>query len=129
MTTHTHTAENELLEFLIYVPIIYKGSLSLSYFLHNHCSALMKKTQINSSVVPQEMKDGGPPSGLRLCIAVLAVSLQILVRLQAVSQLAVTGSPRGRCPIRPALSVLGEGLAGGTHRALATRCGGRAPAA
>jgi hypothetical protein len=41
-------------------------------------------------------------SGLRHCIAVLEVSLQTLVRSQAVSQLAVTRSPIGRRTIGPA---------------------------
>ena len=42
----------------------------------------------------------------------LAVPLEILVRVQALSQLAVTGKPMRRCIIVPALSGLGEGLAG-----------------
>jgi hypothetical protein len=43
---------------------------------------------------------------------VLAVPLEILVRVQALSLLAVTGKPMRRCTIGPASSGLGKGLAG-----------------
>ena len=46
------------------------------------------------------------------CIAVLTVPLVILVRVQALSQLATSGRPMGRRTIGPASSGLGEGLAG-----------------
>ena len=58
----------------------------------------------------------GPPewcSGLRHSIAVLAVALEIMVRVQALSQPAATRSAAmGRRTINPALPELGEGLAG-----------------
>ena len=57
----------------------------------------------------------GPPEwcgGLRHCIAVLAVPVEILVRVQALSQPSMTGRPMGWCTIGPATSGLGEGLAG-----------------
>jgi hypothetical protein len=49
----------------------------------------------------------GLPSG-----AVLAVPLETLVQIQALSQPATTGRPMGRRTICPASSGLGEGLAG-----------------
>ena len=57
----------------------------------------------------------GPPerrSGLRHCITVLAVPLEILVRVQALLQPTVTGRLMGRRTIGPASSGLGEGVAG-----------------
>ena len=48
-------------------------------------------------------------SGLRHCISVLEASLQTVVRFQAVSQLAVIGSPIGQCTIGPASLGLGCG--------------------
>ena len=47
--------------------------------------------------------------GLRHCISGLEVSLQTLVRFQAVSQPVVIGSPIGRCPIGPASLGFGRG--------------------
>jgi hypothetical protein len=55
----------------------------------------------------------GPPewrSGLRHCIEVLAVPLEILVQVQALSQPDVTGRPMVRRTIGPALSGLGHVL-------------------
>ena len=49
-------------------------------------------------------------SSLRHCITVLAVSLQILIQFQAVSQPAWTWRPMRWCTICPAPSGLGEGL-------------------
>jgi hypothetical protein len=51
-------------------------------------------------------------SCLRHGITVLAVPLEILDRVQALSQPAPTGRPIGRRTIGPASSGLGEGLAG-----------------
>jgi hypothetical protein len=42
----------------------------------------------------------------------IAVPLEVLVRVQALSQPAATGTPMGRRTIGPALGRLGEGLAG-----------------
>jgi hypothetical protein len=60
-------------------------------------------------------KDFKPPkwrSGLRHCISVLKVYLHTLVQSWALSQLDVIVSPIGWCTIDPALSELGDGLAG-----------------
>jgi hypothetical protein len=59
-------------------------------------------------------------SGLRHCIAVLAVPLEILFRVQALSQPAATGRPMGRRIIGPASS--GMLL---SHRTLATTVAGQ----
>ena len=48
-------------------------------------------------------------SGLRHCISVQEASLQTLVSFQAVSQLAVIGSPIERRTIGPASSGVGVG--------------------
>jgi hypothetical protein len=45
-------------------------------------------------------------SGLKHCISVQEVSLQSLVQIQAVSHLAVIGSPIGWCTIGPGLLVI-----------------------
>ena len=44
--------------------------------------------------------------GLRHCITVLSVPLEILVRIQALSQPTVTGRPMGQCTIGPMSSGL-----------------------
>ena len=50
-------------------------------------------------------------SGLRHCITVLAVPLEILVQVQARSQPATTERPMGQRTIGPTLARLGESLA------------------
>ena len=69
---------------------------------------------VESDLKTDENTPYGAPewlSGLRHCISVLEASLQTLVRFQAVSQLAVIGSPIGRRTIGPASSglVFGRG--------------------
>ena len=91
-----------------------KDSLSVSsslVVLTFICSLSVPIQEECAVVTSVEVSLGAPEcrSGLRHCISVPEVSLQTLVEFQAVSQLAVIGSPIEWCTIGPESYGLGFG--------------------